>query len=187
MATINENFLKLKAGYLFPEISRRIRSFQAKNPDAKLISLGIGDVTQPLAGAVIEAMHKAVDEMSKKETFRGYDHGHVGYQFLRVAIRENDFKARGVEIDIDEIFVSDGAKCDTANMQEIFGLDSIVAVTDPVYPVYVDTNVMAGRTGQANKNGQYGRIVYMPCTAENNFIPDLPMTSAGLPKAVSLR
>ncbi len=176
MVKINENFLKLKAGYLFPEISRRIREYRAKNPTAKVISLGIGDVTQPLAGAVIEAMHKAVDEMSKEETFRGYDHGHVGYQFLRVAIRENDFKARGVEIDIDEIFVSDGTKCDTANMQEIFGLDSIVAVTDPVYPVYVDTNVMAGRTGQADKNGQYGRIVYMPCTAENNFIPDLPKT-----------
>ena len=176
MAKINENFLKLQAGYLFPEISRRIRSFQAKNPDVKLISLGIGDVTQPLVPAVIEAMHKAVDEMSKEETFRGYDHGHVGYEFLREAIRENDFKARGVTIDIDEIFVSDGAKCDTANMQEIFGLDSIVAVTDPVYPVYVDTNVMAGRTGPANKNGQYGRIVYMPCTAENNFIPDLPKT-----------
>ena len=176
MVKINENFLKLKAGYLFPEISRRIRSFQAKNPRAKIISLGIGDVTQPLAGAVIEAMHKAVDEMSKEETFRGYDHGHVGYQFLRVAISENDFKARGVEIDIDEIFVSDGAKCDTANMQEIFGLDSIIAVTDPVYPVYVDTNVMAGRTGPANKNGQYEKIVYMPCTAENNFIPDLPKT-----------
>ena len=176
MVKINENFLKLKAGYLFPEISRRVREYRAKNPTAKVISLGIGDVTQPLAGAVIEAMHKAVDEMSKEETFRGYDHGHVGYQFLRVAIRENDFKARGVTIDIDEIFVSDGAKCDTANMQEIFGLDSIVAVTDPVYPVYVDTNVMAGRTGPANKNGQYGRIVYMPCTAENNFIPDLPKT-----------
>ncbi len=176
MVKINENFLKLKAGYLFPEISRRIREYRAKNPTAKVISLGIGDVTQPLAGAVIEAMHKAVDEMSKEETFRGYDHGHVGYQFLRVAISENDFKSRGVTIDIDEIFVSDGAKCDTANMQEIFGLDSIVAITDPVYPVYVDTNVMAGRTGPANKNGQYGRIVYMPCTAENNFIPDLPKT-----------
>jgi len=176
MVKINENFLKLKAGYLFPEISRRIRSFQAQNPDVKLTSLGIGDVTQPLVPAVIEAMHKAVDEMSKEESFRGYDHGHVGYQFLREAISENDFKSRGVTIDIDEIFVSDGAKCDTANMQEIFGLDSVVAVTDPVYPVYVDTNVMAGRTGPANKNGQYDRIVYMPCTAENNFIPDLPKT-----------
>ena len=180
MVKINENFLKLKAGYLFPEISRRIRSFGAQNPDVKLISLGIGDVTQPLAPVVIEAMHKAVDEMSKEETFRGYDHGHVGYKFLREAISENDFKSRGVTIDIDEIFVSDGAKCDTANIQEIFGLDSIVAVTDPVYPVYVDTNVMAGRTGPANKSGQYGRIVYMPCTTENNFIPDLPKTSVDI-------
>jgi LL-diaminopimelate aminotransferase len=180
MATINENFLKLQAGYLFPEISRRIRSFQAQNPNAKIISLGIGDVTQPLAGAVIEAMHKAVDEMSKEETFHGYDHGHVGYEFLREAIRENDFKARGVEIDIDEIFVSDGAKCDTANMQEIFGLDNVVAVTDPVYPVYVDTNVMAGRTGTANDNGQYDKIVYMACTAENNFVPALPNVAVDL-------
>jgi len=174
MATINENFLKLKVGYLFSEIGRRIRAFKAKNPDAGIISLGIGDVTQPLAPAVIEAMHKAVDEMSKEETFRGYDDNHIGYEFLRHAISQNDFKARGMKIDIDEIFISDGAKCDTANIQEIFGLDNVVAVTDPVYPVYVDTNVIAGRTGPANENGQYDKIVYMPCTAENNFVPALP-------------
>ena len=174
MAKINENFLKLQAGYLFPEISRRVRSHQAGHPDAKIISLGIGDVTQPLAPAVIEAMHKAVDEMSKYETFHGYDDGHIGCAFLRKAISENDFQSRGVQIDLDEIFISDGAKCDTANIQEIFGPDSIVAITDPAYPVYVDTNVMAGRTGPANKNGQYEKIVYMPCTAENDFLPQPP-------------
>ena len=174
MATVNENFLKLSAGYLFSEIGRRRRAFTARNPDAEVISLGIGDVTQPLAPAVVEAMHKAVDEMSKPETFRGYDDGHIGYKFLREAIRNNDFKARGVDVDIDEIFVSDGAKCDTANIQEVFGIDNLVAVTDPVYPVYVDTNVIAGRTGPANSNGQYDKIVYMPCTAENNFVPALP-------------
>jgi LL-diaminopimelate aminotransferase len=174
MVTVNENFLKLQAGYLFSEIGRRRRAFTAKNPDAEVISLGIGDVTQPLAPAVIEVMHKAVDEMSKPETFRGYDNGHIGYEFLREAIRDNDFKVRGVGIDIDEIFISDGAKCDTANVQEIFGMDNVVAVTDPVYPVYVDTNVIAGRTGPANKNGQYDKIVYMPCTAENNFVPAIP-------------
>ena len=174
MAAINENYLKLQAGYLFPEIGRRRRQFQAKTPDAKIISLGIGDVTQPLAPAVIEAMHKAVDQMGKEDSFRGYDDGGIGYEFLREAINRNDFKARGVELDIGEIFVSDGAKCDTGNMQEIFGTNNVIAVTDPVYPVYVDTNVMAGRTGQADDKGQYDRIVYMPCTAENNFIPELP-------------
>lgn len=180
MVTINENFLKLQAGYLFTEIGRRIRSYKAQNPDAKIISLGIGDVTQPLAPAVIEAMHEAVDQMSKEETFRGYDDSHIGYEFLREAISENDFKARGVKIDIDEIFIGDGAKCDTANIQEIFGPDNIVAVTDPVYPVYVDSNVMAGRTGQADEKGQYGKIIYMPCTAENNFVPALPEKSVDL-------
>ncbi|MHC4619713.1 MAG: LL-diaminopimelate aminotransferase [Planctomycetota bacterium] len=174
MVTVNENFLKLQAGYLFSEIGRRIRAFKAKNPEAKIISLGIGDVTQPLAPAVIEAMHKAVDEMSKSETLHGYDDHHIGYPFLREAIRQNDFKARGVEVDIDEIFISDGAKCDTANIQEVFGTENVVAVTDPVYPVYVDANVIAGRTGGANKNAQYDKIVYMPCTAENNFVPALP-------------
>jgi len=174
MTKVNENFLKLQAGYLFPEIGRRKRKFQAQHPDADIISLGIGDVTEPLAPAVIQAMAKAVEEMGAAKTFRGYDDGGVGYKFLRNAIRDNDFTARGVNIDIDEIFVSDGAKCDTGNMQEIFGLDNVVAVSDPVYPVYVDTNVMAGRTGQADQNGKYGKIVYMPCTADNNFVPALP-------------
>ncbi|MHC4076063.1 MAG: LL-diaminopimelate aminotransferase, partial [Planctomycetota bacterium] len=159
MATINENFLKLQAGYLFPEIGRRKRVFQAQNPNAKIISLGIGDVTQPLAPAVIEAMKKAVGEMGRKETFKGYDDSGIGYEFLRRAINENDFKARGVEFSLDEIFVSDGAKCDTGNMQEIFGVDNVAAVTDPVYPVYVDTNVMAGRTRAAAEKGRYGGIV----------------------------
>jgi len=174
MTWINENYLKLQAGYLFPEIGRRRRAFPAAHPDAKIISMGIGDVTQPLAPAVTAAMKKAVDEMARAETFRGYDDGGVGYEFLREAIRDNDYKARGVKIDIDEIIVSDGAKCDTGNMQEIFGLDNVVAVSDPVYPVYVDTNVMAGRTGAASDKGRYDGIVYMPCTEENNFVPQPP-------------
>ncbi|MBN1392479.1 MAG: LL-diaminopimelate aminotransferase [Sedimentisphaerales bacterium] len=173
MATINENFLKLQAGYLFPEISRRIRSFAAVHPDAKIISLGIGDATQPLAPAVVEAMKKAVADMGSEATFRGYG-PEQGHNFLIDAIIKNDFNSRGIDLNKDEVFISDGAKCDTGNIQEIFGLDNVIAVTDPVYPVYVDTNVMAGRTGQADKNGQYGKIVYMPCTAENNFIPELP-------------
>ena len=180
MAKINENFLKLQAGYLFPEIGRRKRAFQEANPDAEIISMGIGDVTQPLAPAVIEAMKNAVDEMGRKETFRGYDDSGIGYEFLRTAIKENDFKSRGVDIDIDEIIVSDGAKCDTGNMQEVFGLDNVVAVSDPVYPVYVDTNVMAGRTGGPAEQGRYEGIVYMPCTEENNFVPDLPKEKVDL-------
>jgi LL-diaminopimelate aminotransferase len=174
MTTINENYLKLSAGYLFPEIGRRRRAFAAANPGAKIISMGIGDVTQPLAPAVIKAMRRAVAEMGRPETFKGYDDGGVGYEFLREAIRENDYAARGVDIDIDDIFISDGAKSDTGNMQEIFGLDNVVAVTDPVYPVYVDTNVMAGRTGKSTASGQYEGIVYMPCMAENGFVPALP-------------
>jgi len=175
MATINENFLKLQAGYLFPEVSRRVRSFQAQNPDAKIISLGIGDVTQPLAPAVISAMKKALDDMGTEAGFRGYG-PEQGYDFLIEAIIENDYKSRRVDLEPGEIFISDGSKCDTSNIQEIFGADNVVAVTDPAYPVYVDSAVIAGRTGQANKNGQYEKIVYMPCTAENNFIPDLPKT-----------
>ncbi len=147
MIGINENFLKLRAGYLFPEIGRRVRAFKQEHPGAKVISMGIGDVTQPLAPAVLEAMHRAVDEMGRQETFRGYDDSGVGYEFLRQAIVENDFDTRGVQLDLEEVFVSDGAKSDTGNMQEIFGIDNVVAVADPVYPVYVDTNVMAGRTG----------------------------------------
>ncbi len=175
MATINENFMKLQAGYLFPEISRRVRSFQAKNPDAKIISLGIGDVTQPLAPVVISAMKKALDDMGTEAGFRGYG-PEQGYDFLIEVIIENDYNTRGVDLEPAEVFISDGAKCDTGNIQEIFGADNIVAVTDPAYPVYVDSTVIAGRTGQANKNGQYEKIVYMPCTAENNFIPELPKT-----------
>jgi LL-diaminopimelate aminotransferase len=173
MATINENFLKLQAGYLFPEVGRRMRAFQAKNPGAKIISLGIGDVTQPLAPAIIEAMKKAVDEMGEAGSFRGYG-PEQGYDFLIDAIIENDYNRRGVDLEGSEVFVSDGAKCDTGNILDIFGLDNIVAITDPSYPVYVDSNVMAGRTGEANENGQFEKIVYMPCTAENNFIPVLP-------------
>ena len=180
MTLINENYLKLQAGYLFPEIGRRRRAFQEDNPKVKIISMGIGDVTQPLAPAVIEAMKKAVEEMGQKETFHGYDDGGIGYEFLRKAISENDFKARGVDIDIDEIVVSDGAKCDTGNIQEIFGLDNTVAVTDPVYPVYVDTNVMAGRTGVAAEKGRYKGIVYMPCTEQNKFVPEPPNEKADL-------
>ncbi len=180
MTKINENYLKLQAGYLFPEIGRRKRAFQEANPDAQIISMGIGDVTQPLAPAVVRAMKRAVDEMGRVETFKGYDDGGVGYEFLREAIRDNDFKARGVDVDIDEIIVSDGAKCDTGNMQEIFGLDNVVAVTDPVYPVYVDTNVMAGRTGAAAGQGRYDGIVYMPCTEQNNFVPEPPSEKVDL-------
>jgi len=174
MIRINENYLKLRAGYLFPEIGRRVRAFKQEHPQAKVISMGIGDVTQPLAPAVIEAMHKAVDEMGRKETFRGYEDSGIGYEFLRKAIVENDFGLRGVTIDLDEVFVSDGAKSDTGNMQEIFGVNNIVAVADPVYPVYVDTNVMAGRTGAAGDEGQYAGIVYMPAIAENGFVPAPP-------------
>jgi len=174
MISVNENFLKLKAGYLFPEIGRRVRAFSAANPQAQIIRLGIGDVTEPLAPAVIEAMHKAVDDMARKETFHGYDDGGVGYDFLRQAIADNDYKSRGAAVELDEIFISDGAKSDTGNFQEILGLDNVIAVTDPVYPVYVDTNVMAGRTGENDGKGRYGKIVYMPCTAENSFVPHLP-------------
>jgi len=173
MILVNENFLKLKAGYLFPEISRRVSTFSQVNPDAEIIKLGIGDVTEPLAPAVVEAMHKAVDEMATHQGLHGYG-PEQGYPFLRETIVENDFKTRGIDVAADEIFISDGAKCDTGNMQEIFGIDNTVAVTDPVYPVYVDTNVMAGRTSQNDGKGRYGNIVYMPCTAENNFVPELP-------------
>ncbi len=177
---VNENFLKLQAGYLFPEIGKRRRQFAAEHPETRIISLGIGDVTQPLAPAVIEAMHRAVDEMARRETFRGYDDSGIGYEFLRKAIQQNDYAARGVNIELDEILISDGAKSDTANMQEIFGLDNVVAVTDPVYPVYVDTNVMAGRTGPAAGRGAYEKIIYMPCTEENNFVPEIPTRKVDL-------
>ena len=173
MAQINENFLKLQAGYLFPEIAKRTRAFKQQNPSAKIISMGIGDVTQPIAPAIIEEMHRAVEEMADKETLKGYG-PEQGYDFLRKTIIVNDYNSNGVELGIEEIFISDGTKCDTGNIQEIFGVDNVIAVTDPVYPVYVDTNVMAGRTGKAGQNGQYEGIVYMPCTAENDFVPELP-------------
>ncbi|MHC5092131.1 MAG: LL-diaminopimelate aminotransferase [Planctomycetota bacterium] len=173
MIFVNENFSKLKAGYLFPEIGRRVNAFAKANPDASIIKLGIGDVTEPLAPAVTDAMHKAVDEMATHQGLHGYG-PEQGYAFLREAIVENDYKPRNIQVDADEIFVSDGTKCDTGNMQEIFGIDNVVAVTDPVYPVYVDTNVMAGRTGEGDDSGRYEKIVYMPCTTENNFVPELP-------------
>ena len=180
MINVNENFLKLQAGYLFPEIGRRVSTFAAANPDAKIIKLGIGDVTEPLPPAITEAMHAAVDEMSQAETFHGYDESGRGYGFLLDAIIENDFGSRGVKLDKSEVFISDGSKCDTGNFQEIFGLDNVIAVTDPVYPVYVDTNVMAGRTGVAKDNGRYERIVYMSCVAENDFVPKLPETKVDM-------
>lgn len=173
MANINENFLKLKAGYLFPEIGRRVSSFCDANPEAKVIKLGIGDVTEPLPAAIREAMHKAVDEMGENQTFRGYG-PEQGYGFLREAIAQNDYQARGCDVSADEIFISDGSKCDTGNILDIFGRDNTVAVQDPVYPVYVDTNVMAGRTGEADANGRYEGLTYLPCTAENDFTPTLP-------------
>jgi LL-diaminopimelate aminotransferase len=180
MAFVNENFLKLQAGYLFPEIGKRRRAFQQSNPKAEIISMGIGDVTEPLVPAVIEAMHKAVDEMAHAETFHGYDDGGIGYEFLREEIRKNDFHSRGIPIDIDEIFISDGAKSDTANSQELFGLGNVVAVTDPVYPVYIDSNVMAGRTGPMAGQGMYQRILYMPAIVANKFVPEPPREKADL-------
>jgi len=173
MAQVNDHFLKLKAGYLFPEISRRVTAFCESSPDADVIRLGIGDVTEPLPEAIVQAIHAAVDEMSARGTFRGYG-PEQGYDFLRNAIAEHDYVARGCEISADEIFVSDGSKCDTGNILDIFGTDNVVAVTDPVYPVYVDTNVMSGRTGEADVTGRYAGLVYIPVTAENDFTPTLP-------------
>ncbi|MFH0937729.1 MAG: LL-diaminopimelate aminotransferase, partial [Planctomycetota bacterium] len=173
MANINEHYLKLKAGYLFPEISRRVKAYTAANPQAKIIRMGIGDVTEPLAPAVITAMHNAVTEMGRRETFQGYG-PEQGFDFLREAIAQHDFQSRGCDILADDIFVSDGSKCDIGNILDIFGPNNIIAVTDPVYPVYVDTNVMAGHTGPANNHGEYAGIVYLPMTAENNFTPELP-------------
>jgi LL-diaminopimelate aminotransferase len=173
MARINENFQKLAAGYLFPEIGRRVRAYADANPDADIIRLGIGDVTLPLAPAVVDAMHAAVDEMGTDKGFRGYGPEN-GYDFLLDGIREHDYRARGIEIDSDEIFVSDGSKQDSGNIQEIFGQDSTLLVTDPSYPVYVDTNVMAGRTGDEDDNGYYGGIKYLPATEENGFMPTPP-------------
>lgn len=180
MANINENYQKLPGSYLFAEIARRVSAYTAEYPGKKLIKLGIGDVTQPLCPAVIEAMHKAVDEMGKKETFRGYG-PEQGYDFLRTAILKHDFLARGVDLSMDEIFVSDGAKSDCGNIGDIFSRDNIVAVCDPVYPVYVDTNAMAGRAGEYLQDREmWSNIYYMPTTAENGFVPELPRTHVDL-------
>ncbi|MGI6685216.1 MAG: LL-diaminopimelate aminotransferase [Bacillota bacterium] len=179
MALINENYLKLPGSYLFSEIGRRVNQFKQANPDADIIRLGIGDVTLPLPPAVIEGLKKGIEEMSRKETFKGYG-PEQGYQFLIEKIIENDFRPRGVELAVDEVFVSDGAKSDTANFQELFGIDNVVAVTDPVYPVYVDSNVMAGRTGIYNSKGQFDKIVYLPCTEENGMKPELPKTKVDM-------
>ena len=174
MININENFLNLQDSYLFSTIAKKVAEFSKANPDKKIIKLGIGDVTRPIVPAVIEAMHKAVDEMAEQNSFKGYG-PEQGYEFLREKISENDYKKRGIDIAIDEIFVSDGAKCDCGNIVDIFGIDNKIAITDPVYPVYLDTNVMSGRSGKYDeKTGKYENIVYMPATAENNFIPELP-------------
>jgi LL-diaminopimelate aminotransferase len=178
MPQINDHYLKLKAGYLFPEIGRRVKAFADANPSAKVIRMGIGDVTEPLPPAVIDAMHRAVDEMARRETFRGYG-PEQGYDFLREAIATHDFKSRGADVSADEVFVSDGSKCDTGNILDVFGDDNTIAVTDPVYPVYVDTNVMAGHTGPANERGEYAKLVYIPTTAETNFTAEPPPSGRG--------
>lgn len=179
MALINENYLKLQAGYLFPEIGRRVSEFIAANPDKKVIKMGIGDVTQPLVPSVVKAFHEGVDEMGKEASFKGYG-PEQGYAFLREAIAVNSYQANGIDISAEEIFVSDGSKCDTGNIQEIFGHDNKIAICDPVYPVYADTTVMSGKTGACQANGHYEGIIYMPCTAENGFIPELPAETPDL-------
>ncbi|MGE5529366.1 MAG: LL-diaminopimelate aminotransferase [Patescibacteria group bacterium] len=179
MANVNENYLKLPGSYLFSEIARRVNEYKAAHPGAEIIRLGIGDVTRPLVPAVIEAFHRAVAEMGTEAGFRGYGPDQ-GYDFLRQAVVEHDYGARGVRIDADEVFISDGAKCDTGNIQELFSQDSVVAVTDPVYPVYVDTNVMAGRSGDPGPDGRFDRLVYLPCTEENGLKPPLPRDDVDL-------
>mgnify|MGYP000792950318 FL=1 len=174
MFKANENYLKLPGSYLFSTIAKKVQAFQAANPDKEIIRLGIGDVTLPLAPVVIDTLHGAVDEMSKAETFHGYAPD-LGYDFLRNAIVKYDYEKRGVKIEPDEVFVSDGAKCDCGNIVDLFDVDNKVAITDPVYPVYLDTNIMSGRTGKYNEEtGKYEGIIYIPCTAENNFTPELP-------------
>ncbi|HVJ50124.1 LL-diaminopimelate aminotransferase [Desulfitobacterium sp.] len=175
MAQINESYLKLPGSYLFSEIARRVNQFKQENPSADIIRLGIGDVTRPLPAAVVEAMKKAVEEMGQAESFRGYG-PEQGYEFLSQKIIDHDFTPRGVQLSTDEVFISDGAKSDTANFQELFGVNNTIAVSDPVYPVYVDTNVMAGRTGFPNEQGQFEKIVYLPCTEENGMKPALPQS-----------
>lgn len=179
MAFVNEHYLKLPGSYLFSEIARRINEFKKDNPEADIIRMGIGDVTRPLVPAVIEAMHKAVEEMGSQETFRGYG-PEQGYEFLARKIIEHDFAPRGIQLAVEEVFISDGAKTDTANFQELFGLNNILAVTDPVYPVYVDSNVMAGRTGHPDANGQFENIVYLPCNEQNGMKPSLPSTKVDI-------
>jgi len=179
MATINDNYLKLKAGYLFPEIARRVNAFVAQNPDVPIIKLGIGDVTEPLPEACRAAMIEAIGDMGDRATFKGYG-PEQGYPWLREKIAQHDFQARGCEVDPTEIFISDGSKCDTGNILDIFGKDNAIAVTDPVYPVYVDTNVMAGHTGEANEQGKYAGLIYLPITAENNFTAGIPSQKVDL-------
>lgn len=179
MATINNNYLKLKAGYLFPEIARRVNAFAEANPEAKIIKLGIGDVTEPLPEACRQAMIKAVEEMGDRATFKGYG-PEQGYSWLREKIAATDFQGRGCDIDASEIFISDGSKCDTGNILDIFANNNTIAVTDPVYPVYVDTNVMAGHTGEVNEKREYQGLVYLPMTAQNNFTPEIPAQKVDL-------
>lgn len=178
MTTINNNYLKLQGSYLFSTVAKRVAAFKAANPTETVISLGIGDVSRPLVPAVVEAMHKAVDEMGEAATFRGYG-PEQGYSFLREAVLKGDYLSRGINLSADEIFISDGAKSDVANFQELFSSESKVALQNPVYPVYLDTNVMAGRTGTF-ENGRYGGIVYLPCVEENNFAPELPNEHADI-------
>ena len=173
MALVNEHFLKLPNNYLFADIAKKVNAFKVSHPKADVISLGIGDVTQPLCPAVIEAMHMAVDEMASKDSFRGYG-PEQGYQFLREAIVKNDFVARGIHLEVNEIFVNDGAKSDTGNFQELVRWDNSIGVTDPIYPVYIDSNVMIGRAGELGEDGKWSNVTYMPCTAENGFNPALP-------------
>ena len=174
MVTVNHNYLKLPGSYLFSTIGKKVRAYKEENPDKEVISLGIGDVTQPLVPAIIDALHGAVEEMAHAETFHGYAPD-LGYEFLRRVIAKNDYQDRGCDVAADEIFVSDGAKSDSGNIQEIFGTDNKVAVCDPVYPVYVDTNVMAGRTGEYNTvRENFDGVIYMPCRKENGFLPELP-------------
>jgi len=179
MATINSNFLKLKAGYLFPEIARRVRVYTEENPDkaARIVRCGIGDVTEPLPAAVVSAMHEGIDEMADRATFKGYG-PEQGYEFLRQAIVDNQFSTLGISA--DEVFISDGSKCDTGNILDVFGKGNIIAITDPVYPVYVDTNVMAGNTGDADEKGAYGGLLYLPCNAANHFVAGVPAEKADL-------
>ncbi|HNS25489.1 MAG TPA: LL-diaminopimelate aminotransferase [Methanobacteriaceae archaeon] len=179
MAIINENYLLLKSSYIFSEIAQRVEKYEKENPEARVIRMGIGDVTLPLPRAVVEGFKEAVEEMGEKDSFMGYG-PEQGYHFLVEDIIKHDYQALGIQLSPDEVFISDGAKCDTGNIQEIFGLDNTVAVTDPVYPVYVESNVMAGRTGPMDDDGHYQNLVYLPCTSENNFIPELPSQKVDL-------